>query len=108
MDLQRAVAIKQTHRCIYACEIFFCIRNGFHNNSILDPTDMKKLCDFTPSFLLLKFSLILCSLTEPSCFWRIQNNEDNNGDLRGDCGFVLLTQEGPIDEKFYNYVINFR
>ncbi|EDL37180.1 mCG8011, isoform CRA_a [Mus musculus] len=69
---------------------------------------MKKLCDFTPSFLLLKFSLILCSLTEPSCFWRIQNNEDNNGDLRGDCGFVLLTQEGPIDEKFYNYVINFR
>uniref|UniRef100_A0A8C6G898 G-protein coupled receptors family 3 profile domain-containing protein n=1 Tax=Mus spicilegus TaxID=10103 RepID=A0A8C6G898_MUSSI len=31
---------------------------------------MKKLCDFTPSFLLLKFSLILCSLTEPSCFWK--------------------------------------
>uniref|UniRef100_A0A8C6MPN6 G-protein coupled receptors family 3 profile domain-containing protein n=1 Tax=Mus spicilegus TaxID=10103 RepID=A0A8C6MPN6_MUSSI len=69
---------------------------------------MKKLCDFTPSFLLLKFSLILCSLTEPSCFWSIQNNEDNNRDLRGDCGFVLLTHEGPIDEKFYNYVINFR
>ncbi|XP_038948389.1 vomeronasal 2 receptor, 71 isoform X3 [Rattus norvegicus] len=69
---------------------------------------MKKMCAFTISSLLLKFSLILCSFTEPSCFWRIQNNEDNDGDLRSDCGFVLITYEGPIEENFYNNVINFR
>ncbi|XP_028640509.1 vomeronasal type-2 receptor 116-like isoform X4 [Grammomys surdaster] len=69
---------------------------------------MKKLCVFTISFSLLKFSLILCSLTEPSCFWRIKNNVDNDGDLRSDCGFVLLTMDWPIEEDFYNHVINFR
>ncbi|NP_001372118.1 vomeronasal 2, receptor 16 precursor [Mus musculus] len=69
---------------------------------------MKKLHAFTISFSLLKFSLILYSLTEPNCFWRIQSNEDNDGDLRSDCGFVLFTYEGPIEEKFYNNVIHFR
>ncbi|XP_076781987.1 vomeronasal type-2 receptor 116-like isoform X5 [Arvicanthis niloticus] len=69
---------------------------------------MKKLCAFTISFLLLKFSLILCSLTEPLCFWRIKNNIDNDGDLRSDCGFVLLAIDWPIEEDFYNHVLNFR
>ncbi|XP_032772255.1 vomeronasal type-2 receptor 116-like isoform X2 [Rattus rattus] len=69
---------------------------------------MKKLCAFTISFLFLKFSFILCSLTEPKCFWRIKNNEDNYGDFRSDCGFVLFTHEGPIEKNFYNNVINFR
>ncbi|XP_076781991.1 vomeronasal type-2 receptor 116-like isoform X2 [Arvicanthis niloticus] len=68
---------------------------------------MKKLCAFTISFLLLKFSLILCSLTEPLCFWRIKNNVDNDGDLRSDCGFVLLAIDWPIEEDFYNHVLNF-
>ncbi|XP_028617024.1 vomeronasal type-2 receptor 116-like isoform X2 [Grammomys surdaster] len=69
---------------------------------------MKKLCAFTISFSLLKFSLILCSLTKPPCFWRIKNNVDNGGDLRSDCGFVLITIDWPIEEHFYNHVINFR
>ncbi|XP_028640503.1 vomeronasal type-2 receptor 116-like isoform X2 [Grammomys surdaster] len=69
---------------------------------------MKKLCAFIISFLLLKFSLILYSLTDPSCFWRIQDNEDNGGDLQSDCGFALITYEGPIEENFYSNLINFR
>uniref|UniRef100_A0A8I6GBP1 Vomeronasal 2 receptor, pseudogene 113 n=1 Tax=Rattus norvegicus TaxID=10116 RepID=A0A8I6GBP1_RAT len=69
---------------------------------------MKKLCAFTAAFLFLKFSLILCNLTELNCFWRIKNSEDNYRDLRNDCGFVLLVFEEPIEENFYNHVINFR
>ncbi|NP_001372119.1 vomeronasal receptor Vmn2r17 isoform 2 precursor [Mus musculus] len=69
---------------------------------------MKKLCVFTISFLLMTFSLFLCSLTGPSCFWRIQNNEDNDGDLHRDCGFFLFTSEEPIKEDFYHFCIDFR
>ncbi|XP_052019491.1 vomeronasal type-2 receptor 116-like isoform X2 [Apodemus sylvaticus] len=69
---------------------------------------MKKLCAFSISFLLLTFSLILCCLTEPICFWRIKNSEDNSGDLRNDCGFFLWTMEEPIEENFYNEIIDYR
>ncbi|XP_028640505.1 vomeronasal type-2 receptor 116-like [Grammomys surdaster] len=69
---------------------------------------MKKLHGFTISFLLLKFCLILCCLTELSCFWRIKNSEDNDKVLRGDCVFVLLIMEEPIEDNFYNELINFR
>ncbi|XP_052021221.1 vomeronasal type-2 receptor 116-like isoform X5 [Apodemus sylvaticus] len=69
---------------------------------------MKNLCAFTISFLLLKFSLILCCLIEPFCFWRIRNTEDNYGDLRSDCGFFLFTVEGPVEDYFYNDDLDFR
>ncbi|XP_037054145.1 vomeronasal type-2 receptor 116-like isoform X3 [Peromyscus leucopus] len=68
---------------------------------------MKKLCVFLISFLLLKFSLILCGLTETSCFWRIKSNEENDRDLRTDCGFALFMTPGHVDEDFYN-VSSFR
>ena len=61
---------------------------------------MKKMCALTISFLLLKFSLILCCLKEPICFWRLKNNEDNDGDLRSDCGFFLAAVEGPTDDSY--------
>eukprot|EP00073_Rattus_norvegicus_P033332 XP_008756808.2 PREDICTED: vomeronasal type-2 receptor 116-like [Rattus norvegicus] len=69
---------------------------------------MKKLCAFTIAFFPLKFCLILCSLTEPNCFWRIKKIEVYDGDLQNDCGFVLFTLESPIEENFYNHIINFR
>ncbi|XP_052019516.1 vomeronasal type-2 receptor 116-like isoform X2 [Apodemus sylvaticus] len=69
---------------------------------------MKKLCAFTISFLLLKFSIILCCLTEPLCFWRIKNSEDNDGVMRSDCGFFLWTTEEPIEDNLYNKIIDFR
>ncbi|XP_063136801.1 vomeronasal type-2 receptor 116-like isoform X4 [Rattus norvegicus] len=65
---------------------------------------MKKLCAFTIAFFSLNFSLIF-SLTEPNCFWRIKKNEDDDGDLRGDCGFLLFTFEKPI-EIFYTHFFN--
>ncbi|XP_063136811.1 vomeronasal type-2 receptor 116-like isoform X3 [Rattus norvegicus] len=65
---------------------------------------MKTLCAFTIAFFTLNFSLI-CSLTEPNCFWRIKKNEDDDGDLRGDCGFQLFTFETPI-EIFYTHFFN--
>ncbi|XP_034379351.1 vomeronasal type-2 receptor 116-like [Arvicanthis niloticus] len=69
---------------------------------------MKKLHVFTISFLLLKVSLIMCSLTDLNCFWRIKNSEDDDGDLRTDCGFVLWLNEEPIEHDFYKKMINFR
>ncbi|XP_028638321.1 vomeronasal type-2 receptor 116-like isoform X2 [Grammomys surdaster] len=69
---------------------------------------MKKLCGFTISSLLLKFSLILCCLTEHSCFWRIKNSEDNYGDLRSDCGFMLLAMEEAIEDNYYSQIFDFR
>ncbi|XP_052023911.1 vomeronasal type-2 receptor 116-like isoform X2 [Apodemus sylvaticus] len=69
---------------------------------------MKKLCAFSISFLLLKFFPFLCCLTEPICFWRMKNNEDNDGDLRSDCGFLLLPEEGPVEDYLYNKMIDFR
>ncbi|NP_001093124.1 vomeronasal 2 receptor, 65 precursor [Rattus norvegicus] len=68
---------------------------------------MKKLCAFTIAFFSLKFCLILCSLTEPNCFWKIKKREVNDGDLQNECGFVLFTLESPIEENFYNHIINF-
>ncbi|XP_037054142.1 vomeronasal type-2 receptor 116-like isoform X6 [Peromyscus leucopus] len=61
---------------------------------------MKKLCTFT-------ISLILYSLTETSCFWRIKHNEEVDGDLRTDCGFVLFITPEPVEEDFYNTIIDF-
>ncbi|XP_052023375.1 vomeronasal type-2 receptor 116-like isoform X2 [Apodemus sylvaticus] len=69
---------------------------------------MKKLCGSSISIFLLSFSLILCCLTEPICFWRIKNNEDNDVDLRNDRGFYLWTHEGPIEDNLYNNMIYFR
>ena len=81
----------------------------FTTATSLSLADMKTLGAFTISFLLLKFSLIFSCLTEPfCCFWRIKNSEDNGGDLRNDCGFTLWTMEEPIEENFYNEIIDFR
>ncbi|XP_017176546.1 vomeronasal 2, receptor 8 isoform X2 [Mus musculus] len=68
---------------------------------------MKKLRTFTISFLLLKFSLILCHVTDPICFWRIKNNEENDGDLRSDCNFLLWTDYESTEFNFYN-IVDFR
>ncbi|XP_052024920.1 vomeronasal type-2 receptor 116-like isoform X1 [Apodemus sylvaticus] len=61
---------------------------------------MKKLSAFTICFLLLKLSFILCCLTEPNCFLRINKSEDKHGDMRTDCGFFLRTLEGPTDHYY--------
>ncbi|NP_001372120.1 vomeronasal 2, receptor 9 isoform 2 precursor [Mus musculus] len=68
---------------------------------------MKKLRTFTISFWLLKFSLIFCHVTEPICFWRIKNNEENDGDLRSDCNFFLWTYDESTEINFYN-IVDFR
>ena len=70
--------------------------------------DMKQLCTFTISLLFLKFSLILCCWSEPSCFWRIKKSEDNDGDLQRECHFYLWKTDEPIEDSFYNYDLSFR
>ncbi|XP_076772269.1 vomeronasal type-2 receptor 116-like isoform X4 [Arvicanthis niloticus] len=69
---------------------------------------MKKLHAFSISLLLLKVSLIMCSLTDLSCFWRINNSEDHDRDLQSDCGFVLWLNEEPIEKRVYKEFADFR
>uniref|UniRef100_A0A8C6GNI7 G-protein coupled receptors family 3 profile domain-containing protein n=1 Tax=Mus spicilegus TaxID=10103 RepID=A0A8C6GNI7_MUSSI len=69
---------------------------------------MKQLCAFTISLLFLKFSLILCCWSEPSCFWRIKNSEDNDGDLQRECHFYLWATDKPIKINYLYLVLNFR
>ncbi|XP_060226856.1 vomeronasal type-2 receptor 116-like isoform X8 [Meriones unguiculatus] len=68
---------------------------------------MRKLCVIIISFLLLKLSLILCSLTETSCFWRIKANGEN-GNLWDDCEFFLFVNQTLQEEDFYDKVLDFR
>ena len=69
---------------------------------------MKNLCAFNIFFLLLKFSLTLCGLIEPVCFWRIKNSEENDGDSKIDCAFSIFAVEGPVEDYFYGKTIGFR
>lgn len=107
MDLQIATVLKQTHKCI--CVLcLFSYEGDFTTVPSYILADMKKLCAFPLSFLVLKFSLIFCSLTETGCFWRIKNNEDDDGDLRNDCGFVLVANEEITKDRYYKDLIYFR
>ncbi|KAL1765657.1 vomeronasal type-2 receptor 116-like isoform X1, partial [Sigmodon hispidus] len=55
-----------------------------------------------------KHSLILGNLTENSCFWRIKQNEQDDGDLRANCHFLLFMFPGPMEKDFYTSTIDFR
>ncbi|XP_036011801.1 vomeronasal 2, receptor 85 isoform X2 [Mus musculus] len=69
---------------------------------------MKKMCSLTMSFLFLKFSLILCCLTEPICFWRIKSSEYNDENLQSECGYFLWTMKKLMKDDFYNVRLDFR
>ncbi|XP_052021033.1 vomeronasal type-2 receptor 116-like [Apodemus sylvaticus] len=69
---------------------------------------MREQCALIVSLLLLKLSLILCGMTDISCFWRIKYNEDDDGDMRTDCYFFLFLPLEFVEEDFYNTLIDFR
>ncbi|KAL6085943.1 hypothetical protein STEG23_027559 [Scotinomys teguina] len=50
----------------------------------------------------------LNSLTETNCFWRIKHNEEDDGDFRNDCEFVLFLLPEPAEEDLYNTILDFR
>ncbi|XP_059108291.1 vomeronasal type-2 receptor 116-like isoform X5 [Peromyscus eremicus] len=68
---------------------------------------MEKLCALLISLLLLKFSLILYSWTETSCFWRIKHDEEDGGGLRNACQFLLYLSPEPPEEDLYNNMTDF-
>ncbi|XP_059108284.1 vomeronasal type-2 receptor 116-like isoform X4 [Peromyscus eremicus] len=68
---------------------------------------MRKLCALLISLLLLKFSLILYSWTETSCFWRLKHEEEDHGGLRNDCEFLLYLSPEPPEEDLYNNMTDF-
>ncbi|XP_052585819.1 vomeronasal type-2 receptor 116-like isoform X3 [Peromyscus californicus insignis] len=68
---------------------------------------MEKLCALLISLFLLKFSLILYSWTETSCFWRIKHDEEDGGGLRNACQFLLYLSPEPPEEDLYNNMTDF-
>ncbi|XP_052578322.1 vomeronasal type-2 receptor 116-like [Peromyscus californicus insignis] len=68
---------------------------------------MGKLCALLISLLLLKFSLILYSWAETSCFWRLKHEEEDHGGLRNDCEFLLYLSPEPPEEDLYNNMMDF-
>ncbi|XP_059108269.1 vomeronasal type-2 receptor 116-like isoform X4 [Peromyscus eremicus] len=68
---------------------------------------MGKLWAFLISLLLLKFSLILYSWTETSCFWRLKHEKEDHGGLKNDCEFLLYLSPELPEEDLYNSMTDF-
>ncbi|CAH6776993.1 vomeronasal type-2 receptor 116 [Phodopus roborovskii] len=52
--------------------------------------------------LVLKLSLILCSLTDPKCFWRIKDKKNLKGDKEVDCFFSIYTKHGYVKNDHFS------
>uniref|UniRef100_A0A8C8U086 Vomeronasal type-2 receptor 116-like n=1 Tax=Peromyscus maniculatus bairdii TaxID=230844 RepID=A0A8C8U086_PERMB len=53
-------------------------------------------------FLVLKPALILCSLTDPVCFFRIKDKENLEGDKDIDCSFFIYTENGSMKNDYFS------
>ncbi|XP_052021452.1 vomeronasal type-2 receptor 116-like [Apodemus sylvaticus] len=69
--------------------------------------DMEKVYTLIIFFLLLRLSFILCSFPEASCFWRINHNENLEGNMRKDCGFILFTISGHLVEDSFRVLLDY-
>ncbi|XP_032766044.1 vomeronasal type-2 receptor 116-like [Rattus rattus] len=69
--------------------------------------DMEKAYTLFVFFLLLRLSFILCSFPEASCFWRINQNEHLDSNMRKDCGFILFTIPAHLVEDHFRALLDF-
>ncbi|XP_028717338.1 vomeronasal type-2 receptor 116-like [Peromyscus leucopus] len=53
-------------------------------------------------FLVLKPALILCSLTDPVCFFRVKDKENPEGDKDIDCSFFIYTENGNMKNDYFS------
>ncbi|XP_028716947.1 vomeronasal type-2 receptor 116-like [Peromyscus leucopus] len=53
-------------------------------------------------FLVLKPALILCSLTDPVCFFRVKDKENPEGDKDIDCSFFIYTEHGNMKNDYFS------
>ncbi|XP_028717339.1 vomeronasal type-2 receptor 116-like [Peromyscus leucopus] len=53
-------------------------------------------------FLVLKPPLLLCSLTDPVCFFRVKDKENPEGDKEKDCFFSIYTEHRKMKNEYFN------
>uniref|UniRef100_A0A8C6I567 Vomeronasal 2, receptor 70 n=1 Tax=Mus spicilegus TaxID=10103 RepID=A0A8C6I567_MUSSI len=53
-------------------------------------------------FWFLKISLIFCHLSDPRCFWRIKDTENNLGDTETYCFFSISTKDGYVKNDYFS------
>ncbi|XP_052033824.1 vomeronasal type-2 receptor 116-like [Apodemus sylvaticus] len=52
-------------------------------------------------FLVLKPSFIFCHLSDPRCFWRIKDMENDLGDKDADCFFSIYSKPGYVKNDYF-------
>ncbi|XP_052569840.1 vomeronasal type-2 receptor 116-like [Peromyscus californicus insignis] len=62
---------------------------------------MTKMLSLIFVFLVLKLSLIFCSLTDPKCFWRVKDKRNQEGDEELDCLFSIYTKHGYVKNDHF-------
>uniref|UniRef100_A0A3B2W7A4 Vomeronasal 2, receptor 76 n=1 Tax=Mus musculus TaxID=10090 RepID=A0A3B2W7A4_MOUSE len=57
---------------------------------------------FISVFLVLKASMLFCSLNEPKCFLRIKDKKNKDGDKEVDCFFSIYTKHGHMKNEHFS------
>ncbi|XP_032751852.1 vomeronasal type-2 receptor 116-like [Rattus rattus] len=52
--------------------------------------------------LVLKASLLFCTLNDPKCFLRIKDKKNMDGDKEGDCFFSIYAKHGHVKNDFFS------
>ncbi|KAL6035104.1 hypothetical protein STEG23_034523, partial [Scotinomys teguina] len=97
----------EEHRADCCFDCAFCPENEVSNETDFKFTfrpcpDSLQKTDKDPNMKMCRGSL-----TETNCFWRIKHNEEDDGDFRNDCEFVLFLLPEPAEEDLYNTILDF-
>uniref|UniRef100_A0A8C2MIT5 Vomeronasal 2, receptor 76 n=1 Tax=Cricetulus griseus TaxID=10029 RepID=A0A8C2MIT5_CRIGR len=63
---------------------------------------MINMFSLTFVFLVLRFSFLFCTLTDPKCFLRIKDKENQDGDKELDCFFSIYTVGGHMKNDHFS------
>ncbi|XP_036058402.1 vomeronasal type-2 receptor 116-like isoform X2 [Onychomys torridus] len=63
---------------------------------------MINMFSLTFVFLVLMLSSLFCSLTDPKCFLRIKDKENQDGDKELDCFFSIYTKSGHMKNDHFS------
>ncbi|CAH7412003.1 AABR07002044.1 [Phodopus roborovskii] len=55
--------------------------------------------------LLLNIPLLMASFMQPRCFWKMNQNEDKDGDLKTSCIFFPRTVQWQVKKEYFNEIL---
>ena len=65
--------------------------------------DMKKIVSLITVFFVSENFLYFCHLSDPRCFWRIKDTENNIGDTETYCFFSISTKHGYVKNDYFSW-----